>query len=103
LGTNNEGFKKKLEFKGAYFTTHPQCSTKQNYYIYSVFFVQTEIEWWKNEKPLLLNILAMKDSMVGWGRIPHEHKKELSFALEVTNLCVKQWNVNYQGLTKNPH
>jgi hypothetical protein len=45
----------------------------------------------------------MKDSMVGWGRIPHEQKKELSFALEVTNLCVKQWNVNYQGLTKNPH
>jgi hypothetical protein len=37
------------------------------------------------------------------GKIPHEQKKELSFALEVTNLYVKQWNVKYQGLTKNPN
>jgi hypothetical protein len=45
----------------------------------------------------------MKDLMVGWGRILHGQKKELSSTLEVTNLCVKQWNVNYQALTENPH
>jgi hypothetical protein len=61
------------------------------------------MEWWKNDEPLLLNIFATKDSMVGWGRILHEQKKELSSALEATNLCVKQFNVNYQGLTKSPH
>jgi len=32
--------------------------------------------WWKNEEPLPLNNLAMKDSMVGWGRNPHEQKKD---------------------------
>jgi hypothetical protein len=37
----------------------------------------------------------MKDSMVSWGRILHAQKKELSFALEATNLYVKQWNINY--------
>jgi len=47
------------------------------------------MEWWKNDDPLPLNILAMKDLMVSWGRIPREQKKELSFALEVTNLYVK--------------
>jgi hypothetical protein len=34
-----------------------------------------ETEWWKNEEPLLLNILAMKNSMVGWGRTPSNKKK----------------------------
>jgi hypothetical protein len=61
------------------------------------------MEWWKNDKPLPLNILATKDSMVGCGRIPHEQKMEFSSTLEATNLCVKQFNVNYQGLTKSPH
>jgi hypothetical protein len=61
------------------------------------------LEWWKNDNPLPLNILAMKDLMANWGRIPHEQKKELSFALEATNLYVKQWNVNYESLTKTPH
>lgn len=28
-------------------------------------------------------------------------QKKLSFALEVTNLCDKQWNVNWHGLSKN--
>jgi hypothetical protein len=45
----------------------------------------------------------MKDLMVGWGRILHRQKKELSFALEATNFYIKQWNVNYQGLNKDPH
>jgi hypothetical protein len=45
----------------------------------------------------------MKDLMASWRKIPHVQKKELSSTLEVTNLCVKQWNVNYQGLTKKPH
>jgi hypothetical protein len=61
------------------------------------------MEWWKNEEPLPLNILTMKDSMASWGRILNEQKKKLSFALEETNLCVKHWNVIYQSLTKNPH
>jgi len=38
----------------------------------------------------------MKDSMAGWGRIPHEQKNELSSTLEVINICVKQWNVNFK-------
>jgi hypothetical protein len=33
-----------------------------------------------SHKPL--NILARKDSMVGWGKIPHGQKKELSNALK---------------------
>jgi hypothetical protein len=61
------------------------------------------MKWWKNEKPLPLNILATKDLVVGWGRIFHDKKKELSLPLEVTNFFIKQWNVNYQSLTKNPH
>jgi hypothetical protein len=44
----------------------------------------------------------MKDLMVDWGKNPCGQKKGWSYALEVTNLCVKQWNVTYQGLTKNP-
>jgi hypothetical protein len=60
------------------------------------------MEWWKNDDPLPLNVLAVKVSMAGWGRISHEQKKELSSALEVTNFYVKQWNVNHQGLTKKP-
>jgi hypothetical protein len=35
----------------------------------------------ENNKTLLLNILTMKDSMAGWGNIPHWQKKELSFTL----------------------
>jgi hypothetical protein len=42
-------------------------------------------------------------SMLMARRIPHKQKKELSFALEVTNVCVEQWNVKYQSLTKNPN
>jgi len=44
----------------------------------------------KNDEPLLLNILGMKNLMVGWGRIPHKQKKELSFTSEMTNIYVKQ-------------
>jgi hypothetical protein len=32
----------------------------------------------KNDEPLLLNILAMKNLMVGWGKILRMKKKELS-------------------------
>jgi hypothetical protein len=45
--------------------------------------------------------MAMNDLMARWGRILHMQKKELSFALEATNLYDKQSNVNYQGLRKN--
>jgi hypothetical protein len=64
------------------------------------------MEWWKNEEPLFLNILAMKDLMASWERIPQffiGQKKELSSTLEATNFYIKQWNVNYQSLTKSPH
>jgi hypothetical protein len=30
--------------------------------------------WWKNEEPLPLNNLTMKDSMAGWGRNLHGQK-----------------------------
>jgi hypothetical protein len=40
--------------------------------------------------------------MAGWGRIIHGKKKDLFSILEATNFYVKQWNDNYQGLTKNP-
>jgi hypothetical protein len=65
--------------------------------------MMVETEWWKNEKPLPLNILETKDSKACQGKIPHGQKKELSSTLEATNLYIKQWNVNYQGLTRNPH
>ncbi len=40
----------------------------------TIFLVQTKMEWWKYDEPLPLNILATKDLMACWGRIPHGQK-----------------------------
>ncbi len=67
--------------------------------VFFLYMWRGMVEKWR---AIAFKYFCNKDLMAGWGRIIHGKKKDLFSILEATNFYVKQWNDNYQGLTKNP-
>jgi hypothetical protein len=103
IGTNNEGLKKKLEFKGNYSIVSSSMWWKTKLLYLWHFFGTIRNILVENWRAIAFEYFCNKRLYGTLGNKSSWAKKGIAFCLGDDQSMCQTINVNYQGLTKSPH